>query len=196
METLDTQTRDSDRCIIDDEAFASILFERIQRFVPFEYRMGMKKKSGWRVVGLNERMRILRYGSGQSFAGHYDGTFRRDLSAGDHAGETSMCTVMIYLNSATTGDEDEDEAFINSNAQDVMSTAKDNISGVNLPTCQGGATRLIAEDFTSKDEVVLPKVGRVLIFDHRLLHQGDSVDSGWKYAIRTDLMYQKTEVDG
>jgi hypothetical protein len=39
-----------------------------------------------------------------------------------------------------------------------------------------------------------PKVGRVLIFQHkRLLHAGDEVISGIKYTMRSDLMYELKE---
>jgi len=37
---------------------------------------------------------------------------------------------------------------------------------------------------------VVPKVGRVLLFQHRnLLHSGDDVISGTKLTLRTDVMY-------
>jgi len=37
---------------------------------------------------------------------------------------------------------------------------------------------------------VMPKCGRVLLFQHRnLLHSGDDVVSGTKLTVRTDLMY-------
>ena len=43
---------------------------------------------------------------------------------------------------------------------------------------------------------VEPKVGRVLIFQHRnLLHSGDDVIRGTKYTLRTDLMYEKVAVE-
>lgn len=38
---------------------------------------------------------------------------------------------------------------------------------------------------------VEPKIGRVLIFQHRgLLHSGEDVSSGIKFTMRTDLMYK------
>jgi hypothetical protein len=30
-----------------------------------------------------------------------------------------------------------------------------------------------------------------LVFDHRLLHEGEKVTEGVKYAIRTDLMFER-----
>ena len=38
---------------------------------------------------------------------------------------------------------------------------------------------------------ISPKTGRAIAFDHNLLHEGKSVLSGIKYAVRTDIMYEK-----
>lgn len=43
---------------------------------------------------------------------------------------------------------------------------------------------------------VEPKIGRVLIFQQaELLHSGADVIGGLKYTLRTDLMYEKLDVD-
>lgn len=50
----------------------------------------------------------------------------------------------------------------------------------------GGATAF-------RFDKIQPKKGSVLVFPHALLHQGDPVESGVKYVLRTDVMYrQKT----
>jgi hypothetical protein len=36
---------------------------------------------------------------------------------------------------------------------------------------------------------VVPKTGSVLLFQHPLLHSGETVVRGRKYALRTDVMY-------
>ncbi len=38
---------------------------------------------------------------------------------------------------------------------------------------------------------ISPKTGRAIAFGHDLLHEGKSVLSGIKYAVRTDIMYEK-----
>ncbi|CAF3417371.1 unnamed protein product, partial [Rotaria sp. Silwood2] len=63
QEELITDYRNSDRCIIDDENMANILFQRIESFLPKIY-------DGYHLVGLNERLRFLRYDPGQKFAPH------------------------------------------------------------------------------------------------------------------------------
>ncbi len=52
------QYRNSHRCIIDDEKRAAALWERVKPFVPQYYR-------GRKVIGLNERLRFLRYDAGE-----------------------------------------------------------------------------------------------------------------------------------
>ncbi len=50
----------------------------------------------------------------------------------------------------------------------------------------GGETTFIGP---YKNTVVYPKTGRVLLFQHDILHEGSPVRSGRKYVIRTDVMY-------
>ena len=53
-----------------------------------------------------------------------------------------------------------------------------------------GATAFHSLDM-SKDYRVKPKIGRVLLFQHRrLLHSGEEVLAGKKITLRTDLMYK------
>ena len=83
-------TRNSERCVIDDEVFAEQVFKRIRHLLPETHK---QYQSTYPVAGLNERMRILRYQPGQDFKPHCDGSFfRPDGSQG------SFWTVMIYLN--------------------------------------------------------------------------------------------------
>jgi len=56
---------------------------------------------------------------------------------------------------------------------------------------EGGATTFHSYNMQRSLDVV-PKVGRVLIFQHRnLLHSGADVTGGIKVTLRTDLMYKK-----
>ncbi len=138
----------SDRCIIDDQKFTNLLFKRIEKFLPrfhTDSNAGLK----WELAGLNERLRILRYGEGHFFAPHRDGSYSMSRT------HRSMLTLMIYLNS---GD------------------------GVDFV---GGAT-----NFPSQQAYV-PRHGEILVFDHKLLHEGEILKSGTKFCIRTDVMYNR-----
>ena len=62
-EVMMSDFRDSDRCIIDDVEMANMLFERIRSYLPERWK-------DRQLVGLNERLRILRYDPGQKFEKH------------------------------------------------------------------------------------------------------------------------------
>lgn len=53
--------------------------------------------------------------------------------------------------------------------------------------CVGGRTRFL--DWNNL--AVEPVPGRVLLFDHAILHEGAVVDGGVKYALRSDVMYRR-----
>lgn len=82
--------RNNTRVIIDDEALAADLFERVASRVPVDV-------AGWTVAGANERLRGYRYERGQRFAPHYDGAFERGPT------EVSRLTFLIYLNDDFAG---------------------------------------------------------------------------------------------
>lgn len=52
----------------------------------------------------------------------------------------------------------------------------------------GGETRFMEQVETT----VVPRPGRVAIFQHKLRHEGCEVASGTKYAMRTDVIYGST----
>jgi len=62
-EVLMTDIRNHDRCIVDDVHMASILFERIKSYLPEVW-------NNYKLIGLNERLRFLRYDPGQKFEKH------------------------------------------------------------------------------------------------------------------------------
>jgi len=63
-QVLVTDVRNNDRCMIDDVDMAQKIFERIQTYLP-------KVWKNCQLVGLNERLRFLRYDPGQKFEPHY-----------------------------------------------------------------------------------------------------------------------------
>ena len=59
-----TDVRNSERCIIDSEELAGELFKRIEKYLPQVF------KNKHKIIGLNERLRFLRYDPGQYFLPH------------------------------------------------------------------------------------------------------------------------------
>ncbi|XP_071104607.1 uncharacterized protein [Haliotis cracherodii] len=85
-----TDIRNSSRHIWDSEEEANKIWDRIKTFVPEVFQQR-------RVMGLNERLRFLRYNPGEYFKRHEDGEYRRDN------GERSLITVQVYLNEGFVG---------------------------------------------------------------------------------------------
>lgn len=145
------EVRNSDRWMTDDPKMAADIFQRIRLFIPETWE-------GLSIVGLNERLRFLKYAPGGYFKAHYDGVYERPDGS-----EQSFITLQIYLNGGTN----HDSKLI------------------------GGETTFFKERALGKEKItaVEPKAGKVLLFEHDILHEGSRVIEGVKYVIRTDVMY-------
>ena len=110
QQELATDIRDCGRLIWDNHALVEKIWSRVKHLVPEIHAIKdqpgvtgwwpVRKKETLVVTRLNERMRFLKYGKGQYFRPHYDGTFR--VPGGD---EQSLYTLHLYLN----GVRDESE---------------------------------------------------------------------------------------
>lgn len=145
----------------------------------------------WRCVGLNERMRFLRYVGGEYFRPHCDGTYVTPEGM-----QRSFFTLHLYLNDGEEveggGDEERRSPFVGEEGEPVEGL-------------RGGATTfhgpndMFALQFGDPGDGVerlkvdvVPRVGRVLLFQHRhMVHSGDDVVAGVKYTMRTDVMFEK-----
>lgn len=167
-QVLDTSYRHSARNMWDNRDAADEIFARVKSHLP----SGEPRSFGYTIPpkplvcdGLNERLRFLRYGPGHFFAKHRDGSYpRKDGSS------QSYLTLMLYLNSGGGVDYEGGETCFVSDTE----IARESPGGFH------GA---------APDVVHTPQVGDVLIFAHPVLHQGNEVVSGTKYAVRTDVMY-------
>jgi len=61
---------------------------------------------------------------------------------------------------------------------------------------EGGSTRFFAGDDDSNYKDCVPKKGMVLLFQHDMLHSGEKVIKGRKYAMRTDVLYRRPVKSG
>jgi hypothetical protein len=94
--------------VVDSEEITDIFWHRLCAALSDDTRLQSASWSGRRleVVGLNERLRFLRYHPGDFFAPHFDGSFVRGKeSPPERRGEQSYVTVMIYLNEGCEGGE-------------------------------------------------------------------------------------------
>lgn len=53
---------------------------------------------------------------------------------------------------------------------------------------EGGATTFLTEP----EVAIQPQTGKILLFQHPIIHEGSLVTSGVKYVARTDLMYRRS----
>lgn len=110
-----TDVRNNDRCIIDDAVLADQIWQRIvgacqalEEETKRDLRLDKLEKfkldwppATWKAVGLNERLRFLRYKPGTFFSAHRDGSYTRET--GPRRGETSFVTCQLYLNQDCQG---------------------------------------------------------------------------------------------
>jgi hypothetical protein len=105
--------RNCKRWYEDDPTLAEEWYERILKALDdsaLEYKI---RNAPWmstrhnalpiRSVGLNERLRVLKYNQGEYFGSHCDSKFVRGPDYGNRAGETSFVSVQVYLNDKFKG---------------------------------------------------------------------------------------------
>merc|ERR1712037_843442 len=135
--------------------------------------------SDWSAVGLNEMVRMVRYGLGGRFDPHCDSSFTRSVE------ERSWWTVNIYLNTvpveaATVFLDDTTSSSTNSKATNTTSRPNKEESS---RSCQSG------------DIAVQPEEGAALLFyQPKLLHKGDPLRAGDKWLLRTDVMFRRNDM--
>lgn len=167
---VDTKVEDirkSKRIMIDDNALADLMYQRIMLALgsPQEQAPAVMYKK--RMTRMNNRFRFLKYTEGDYFKMHMDGSYQTPNDK-----ECSMVTVQVYLNNGGGVDCTGGETNI-----------------------YGPDARFYEEQKDEKNEIiysVVPKTGRCLLFDHRTSHEGAFVSDGVKYAVRNDLMYDLT----
>jgi hypothetical protein len=93
-----TYYRNNDRLVIDNEALADQLFQKVKPYLPetIETDSAIQSETGtWQLQALNTRLRFCKYAANQYFHRHLDGIhYRSDIVQ-------SKLTFMIYLNGAS-----------------------------------------------------------------------------------------------
>lgn len=158
------ENRNNYRCMIDDKDLAGEIFNRIKDHIPDEWM-------GNPVSRLNERLRFLRYHPGEYFKPHNDGIY-----VSSDKSECSYVTIHLYLNDVIEG------------GCTNFTTEPKNYMTRKLEKKQGKSS-----NNHYKCVSVEPKLGRILIFEHHLVHEGAAVTEGVKYTVRSDVMYHNTK---
>ncbi|KAL5634114.1 hypothetical protein ACGC1H_006071 [Rhizoctonia solani] len=161
-QVVDTSYRHSSRILFDDQELADEIFEKLRPYLKdIEYVQGTTPA---RLVGLNKRLRFLKYEPGQFFHPHCDSTY----STPDGT-QTSHYTLQLYL-------------------ADPLQGGSTRFWKMGNPDQERRKTRPGTTLRTWVD--VDPRVGRVLVFEQRgLVHSGERVVGGTKVTVRTEFMF-------
>jgi hypothetical protein len=162
--------RYNDRLMSDDKIFSDVIYERVKHLLPQVMKpdssnIALRSTSTFKLDSLNNRWRYCRYQPGHFFGAHTDGSYSEGASR-------SLLTFMMYLNGHKPSDSNT------STEEDIYFT--------------GGATNFLSRDRTQTTYQVVPKPGMALVFlqeDIDMLHEGEQLNSGKKYILRTDVMY-------
>lgn len=126
----------------------------------------------WRAVGINPLLRLIRYRHGGRLVPHYDSPYHV------HEGRQSLMSLILYLDPG--GSEDGATRFIR-DPQSAIPVKKRDLT--DWPR------------FAEEHEILLavrPSAGDCLVFDHRILHDGEAyTGSGQKLILRTDVIFER-----
>ncbi|GMH97550.1 hypothetical protein TrST_g6727 [Triparma strigata] len=179
-----TNYRKSSRCIIDSDNIAGVIWERISNHIPQPSQISSLQLSA-----------PPRNGGRNCHRRNIDASLQRKTPAeSSHWRPYEINHRMRFLR------YDEGEYF-NRHGDgcyvDDSDESKRRQSWVTFQVYlndgfEGGGTTFVARgENESKDVTVVPETGMVLLFSHPIEHQGDLVASGRKYAIRSDIMFER-----
>ena len=157
--------RSNDRLVYDDESLSMRLFKRLRGFAPEVLEShGDRGSETWRLDGVNERLRFCRYAPHQQFNIHQDGVHHRGFN------RRSLLTFMVYLTDGTDFSGGDTEFFSD---------------GPRAARAGSAQPEVVAR--------IRPKIGTLILFDHRIWHAGAKVTSGTKYILRSDVLYRSDD---
>jgi hypothetical protein len=127
---------------------------------------GLGMLGAWRVEHLNDCFRMCCYHPGGHFAPHYDADYVVEAVS-----YRSFKTMMINLNDDYVGGETNflSEHSLHWNEEKKLYCAPSETIVASFKACPGD----------------------VLLFDHKILHEGAQVTSGMKWMMRSEIMYRK-----
>lgn len=160
-----------------NEGLAAVLWKRLQPLLDAQRVCNAWTPTDhdghelWKPVGINPLMRFIRYEEQGQLVAHYDGTYAKTDT------QRTLMSLVIYLTSNDSGAT----RFLN-----------DPQAGKTMKEMDFSDWDRVGTD----DEVLFankPKAGSALLFDHRILHDGQSIaeGEGEKIIIRTDVVFEK-----
>jgi hypothetical protein len=163
--TFPQSYRQSSRVMIFSQKVARVLYQRvIPYFRPKDLNVvpiGFGRSGKWIPVRFNECLKVVRYEREGMIIPHQDGPW---VPFEDQA---SIYTVVFYLNDDFGGGET-----------------------LILPHGEIGR-REVAFALADIGQPILPKTGKIAVFDHRVVHASKPIKYSTKYILRAELIFQK-----
>eukprot|EP01064_Diplonema_japonicum_P013412 TRINITY_DN2096_c8_g1_i1.p1 TRINITY_DN2096_c8_g1~~TRINITY_DN2096_c8_g1_i1.p1 ORF type:complete len:446 (+),score=40.42 TRINITY_DN2096_c8_g1_i1:47-1339(+) len=178
-----TWYRTGNRLLISSTDAASAIFERVMAAVPPEHLQaiprgfGVKTTSPWTPSLCNNVFRLVRYSENGLFQIHRDANHVRS------PGLRSAFTVMVYLNDDYEGG---DLIFTKPGPEPAE---------YEVPLGSPPPPSWKANLHLTQSHRIVPKAGLAVVFPHHLIHFAQPVISGYKYILRTDLIYTTEGAD-
>jgi NAD+ synthetase len=169
------QTPGSYRISSFSQSLADLLWYRLQQFLPATRIMTEADKtdfhphSVWTPMGISPVFRFIKYEKGGELIPHFDAPYVY------HDGKKTLMSLVIYLTTNKTGatriikDNQDTLPFSERSFQDWLRPAK-------------------TEEIISS---IKPTSGCGIMFDHRILHDGEEVSEETKIILRTDIIFTK-----
>merc|ERR1711924_90672 len=132
-----------------------------------EVRFEVDIEGTWRPYAINPNMLLAEYQGGGHFSPHTDGTTVVDFN------RRTFYSCVLFLNASPWGGHTR-----------VYDDAQ-----LQKPLVEDDEGRLTGDPGLVLDAVT-PATGRMVVFYHRLMHEG--MPAAHKYIIRTDVLYERT----
>ena len=205
---LDTGSRQSRRAIFTSTSLAEELWTVLEPHMPPAEVVPGPRWRGWRAVGVNPRLRVLQYSETDRFEVHMDGSYsNRSQPPQAKARTEANKDDKDYDNDDNDDDNEEEEEEL----QKSFLTLQVYLNDGGGRDFTGGGTRFITpvgggqkkrkspeaapepEQFdatTAFDTCdVVPRRGRVLMFQHNIWHEGERITRGSKLVLRSEIMF-------
>ena len=186
--------RACDTIEVTSDEIAAALWQRMCAEVPMtidvdvDGRMHERGIEGrWVATGINPTLLFVRYGVQDHFSPHTDGHTVVDFNT------RSFCSVLVYLNDNEDGGRtrfmraETTSAAVRTFDGDGSGAADDDDANRFIRD-SAGRFRFPESDVVSAAGVVR---GSACIFKQDVPHEGEPVYTGFKYIIRTDIMYRR-----
>jgi len=154
------------RIFMKSEQVADALYERTKNVLEKTFVTTSPKdgtKTNWVTKSLHPRIRFVCYRKGQNFPPHFDDPYILNETVRSHF------TFVIYLSKCGNN-----KADFGGGEFAFLSRKKE-------------GTEMVYSDLA----VIPPEPGLVVVFPHQTLHESKPLTNGYKFMIRSDVMYQK-----